>query len=121
MRLGRKNMNLNLMKKIAKMSPHVKYQHCSLIFAGNRLLAYGYNLPHVHSEIVALRRLSAVVRNQDRMPKNLHMINIMLKKKSGSIGNSRPCIYCMTALYTHEIKKVTFTNSLGDFIQEKVL
>lgn len=102
-----------MMKKIAKMSPHARYQHCSLIFAGSRLLAYGYNREGIHSEIVAINRLNALLRNDNsKRPRNLHMINLMIKKKNGKLGNSCPCDNCMAAIMSSNIKTVTY---LGPF------
>lgn len=92
-------MNLNLMRRIASKSPHVKYQHCTLIFVGNRLISYGYNRANAHAEIVALNRARAVFRNQKKIPSNLHMVNFMIKRKNGNLGNSYPCDKC----YIHAI------------------
>lgn len=107
-------MNLNQMKKIAKKSDHHRYQHCSLIYAGPRLLAYGYNTVKEHSEIVALRRLSQIYRTKNtQRPKNLHMVNLMIKRRSGSLGNSFPCPRCYNAMLKQGINFVTSFNEKG--------
>lgn len=111
-----RNMNLNLMKKIAKMSNH-KYQHCTLILAGSRLISYGYNRDDLHAEEVAINRAMAVYRNQHRIPHNLHMINLMIKKDSGNLGNSRPCDYCLFRARAFGVRTITYFNPDGRPIQ----
>lgn len=107
-------MNLTMMKRIAKMSPHVKYQHCSLIFAGSRLLTYGYNREHIHAEIVAINRLNALLRNENsKRPRNLHLVNLMIKRKNDRLGNSYPCDACCYEIVHAGIKHVTYFNDEG--------
>lgn len=112
-------MNLNLMKRIAKRSPHARYQHCSLIFAGSRLISYGYNRDDLHAEIVAINRMNALFRNENtRRPRNLHMVNFMIKKKTGNIGNSYPCPSCMAAMEEAGIRVLTYMAASGHFLQD---
>lgn len=94
---------------IARKSQHPKYQHCSLIYSGSRLITYGYNRAGIHAEIVAIRRLKAWMRvgNSPR-PKNLHMVNFMIRKMTGTIGNSYPCENCQLALMKANIKLHTW-------------
>lgn len=101
-------MNLNQLTRIAKMSPHAKYQHCSIILAGNRLIAYGYNRKDLHAEIVAINRLNAWMRVSGKRPRNMHMINFMVKRKTGKIGNSRPCWRCNLKIYEAKIRYITY-------------
>lgn len=89
------------------MSPHTKYQHCSLIFAGSRLISYGYNRTSIHAEIVAINRLNAWLRNQRWRPRNLHMVNFMIRKKTGIPGNSYPCDKCYANAILNGIKTIT--------------
>ena len=111
-------MNLNLLKKIASKSTHHRYNHASLIFAGSRLLVVGYNNKDHHAEIVALRRLEALFRNNNsRRPRNLHLVNLMIKKKSGNLGDSLPCKDCWIAIHIAKIAKVTFVNKQGRILQ----
>ena len=111
-------MNLNLMKRIASKSPHDKYQHCTLIFAGSRLIATGYNTKDRHSEIVAIRKLEAWLRNSNtQRPKNLHLVNMMVRKNTGKFGNSKPCDDCWKAIRIALINRVTFVTEKGYVIQ----
>ena len=110
-------MNINKMIRVASMSTHSRYQHCSIIFAGSRLLTYGYNHGEVHAEIMAINRLEALIRNHMRRPRNLHMINFMIKRKTGKIGNSIPCDGCYLASMNAGIKTITFINSAGKPVQ----
>jgi deoxycytidylate deaminase len=100
-------MNINHLRRIASKSPHSRYKHCSLIFAGSRLLATGYNHGEVHAEIDALNHLDQVVRNT-RRPKTLHMINFMYKTISGNPGNSYPCKKCELVLNTAGFRSITY-------------
>ncbi len=103
-------MNIDMMHRIASKSNH-KYRHCSIIFAGNRLLTWGYNHGDVHSEIMALKRLDQLFRNDNtRKPKNLHIVNFMYKNASGNPGNSAPCENCASRIFYAGIKRVTYYN-----------
>lgn len=101
-------MNIQMMERIAKMSPHKRYQHCSLIFVGSRLISYGYNRGGIHAEEVAINRLNAWLRNQRRRPRNLHMINFMIKRKTGNPGSSYPCDICLYTAVHNGIKTITY-------------
>jgi hypothetical protein len=102
-------MNINHLTRIANKSQHFKYQHCSLIYSGSRLITYGYNRTNLHAEIVAINRLNAWLRvgNSPR-PRNLHMINFMIRRMTGTIGNSYPCEDCQLALAKANIKLHTW-------------
>jgi deoxycytidylate deaminase len=100
--------NQNLMERIAKKSDHSLYMHCSLLYAGARLIASGYNHGSLHSEIVAIRALeNQLHRENSRRPRNLHMVNLMIKRRSGELGNSYPCHNCRIALKEANVKQVT--------------
>lgn len=47
------------------------------------------------------------------------VINLMIRKNSGTFGNSKPCKKCMTVLRDKGIRKVIYFNS-GLFIEERV-
>lgn len=107
------------MKKIASKSTHHRYNHATLIFAGSRLLVVGYNNKDHHAEIVALRRLEALLRNGNtRRPRNLHLVNIMIKKKSGNLGDSYPCDNCMRAIEASDIRTITYIAKSGHWLQD---
>ncbi len=109
------------MKKIASKSNH-KYQHCSMIFAGNRLISYGYNNNDVHSEVMAINRMKAVYRNNHKiLPRNLHIVNLMIKKHSGNFGNSAPCNDCIGWITIVGIRTITYFNSSGKAVQIRSL
>lgn len=97
------------MKKVAKKSDHSLYMHCTLIYAGSRLIASGYNKQDVHAEIAALKKLFNWLRVDDRRsPRNLHAVNIMLRRKTGMFGNSAPCKECLVAFRMAGIKSFTY-------------
>lgn len=113
-------MNLNQLTRIAKMSPHHRYQHCSLIFAGSRLIVYGYNRADLHAEIVAINRLNAWLRTGNKRPRNLHMVNFMIKRKTGTIGDSYPCEYCYATAMAAGINLITCFGSKTDVAQLQI-
>lgn len=104
-------MNLNQMKRIASKSHHSKYCHSVLILDKDRVLSYGFNSNHKHAEVNAIRRLYR--RNRIgihyNLPKNLHLVSYMYKRKSGNPGNSQPCIQCMGVIReTRLFKTITY-------------
>jgi tRNA(Arg) A34 adenosine deaminase TadA len=106
-----------MMRKIADRSTH-RYRHCSIIFAGSRLLTYGYNRGDTHAEIMAIRRLNQLYRTENSArPRNLHIVNFMYKGSSGNPGNSAPCDNCNRAIYKAGIRRIAYYNQRYGFIQ----
>lgn len=104
-------MNLNQMTRIAGRSNHKLYSHCAMIFAGNRLLSYGYNFNEIHAEVSAIRRLTRIFRvDNSRRPANLHLVSFMVKRRTGFIGNSYPCPRCIQEMLNAGIRTFTYFN-----------
>jgi cytidine deaminase len=86
----------------AKKSNHKKNLHATLIFRGSALLSAGYNHDGIHAEQVAL---GAIWPNKRR---GVHCINIMITKRLGKLGVSKPCEDCKQLLEDYGVKKVTY-------------
>lgn len=98
------------MKKIASKSTHPRVNHAALIFAGSRLIATGYNTKTCHAEISAIKKLWNWMGSRRTQPRNLHLISVMIKKKTGDFGNSAPCARCLTMIHAVGIKSFTYFN-----------
>ncbi len=111
------SLNLNLLKRVAKKSPHDKYNHSSLIYSGSRLISFGYNHSNTHAEVHAIIKLFRLYRNKGienrRYPNNLHLISFMQKRRSGNSGSSYPCSNCIEWIKRAGIRKVTYFNQQG--------
>ncbi len=116
-------MNLKLLRKIASNSDHKLNCHCSIILAGNRLLATGYNVREIHAEDNAIRHLDRIYRpgNSRRNIRSLHLVSFMVKRKNNRVGNSFPCPYCMDKISRAGIRTVTYFNSNGLVQQIKLV
>jgi hypothetical protein len=100
-------VNIALLSRRARQSPHFRYQHCALLFS-SRLLAWGYNTGTLHAEESALRRLDRIYRpGNTRRPSNLHLVSFMLRRRDGSSGTSEPCEKCAALLREAGVRRVT--------------
>lgn len=99
--------------RVARNSPHPSNQHSTLVFRGGALISSGYNHDGIHSEVVAL---NSVWPNRLR---NITIVNLMIRTKTGSFGNSRPCKNCWEYLVTNKIRKVVFFNGTK-FVEELI-
>lgn len=105
-------MSLNKLIKMARKSTHTRFHHGTLVIRGGAIIASGYNHDGRHSEIVALEKLWPSKR------KGCSIINIRLTKRGFS--NSRPCAHCNEYLRSNGISKVTYSDSLGRFKEERL-
>lgn len=94
--------------------------HISLIVRKNQLVAigtntwkthpmtvqYGYMTPYMHSELDAYRKIKVPM---DR----LELINFRFSK-TGKLGMSRPCVYCMPWC-SHIFDRIIYTNEKGKY------
>lgn len=104
---------LKLMKKLANRSDHKKSLHASILISGGRILSQGYNLNSKHSEVRAISPL------WPGYAIGSVMINLMVKRKSGELGNSKPCPKCRELLKKEGIRKVIYFN--GEmFVEERI-
>lgn len=82
----------------------------------NKIVAQGWNQPkshtlsnsynkHRHAEFDAIMKSRENLRNCS--------IYVYRETKDGSLGNSRPCIYCLELLRKYGINKMYFTSEHG--------
>ena len=94
--------------KFARKSRHPYFKHATLILKGSRVMAWGVNHDHIHSE----RDAACQIRNLQRCL----IINVRVTK-TGRIANSKPCPECETYLKSRGAKKVIYSTPKG-FIEE---
>lgn len=76
------------------------------------MIASGYNLGDTHSEIMAINKVWMNRR------KGTTVINLMIRR-TGSMGNARPCGTCMEYLRSFGVDKVIYFNG-SEFVQERI-
>ena len=105
----------DLIKQASKST--VSYKHAASIVRGKDIFAIQQNYhdlkknTFIHAEISAIRSL----RNS---AKNFDVIVIRLNKKS--LGNSRPCKNCLSALKKIGVRRVYYSITGGDILCENV-
>lgn len=109
-----------LLIKIASNST-VLHKHASALIHDDIILSSGYNkfthnnVTTIHAEMDALQKFNAKKKNL----KYTDIIVIRLNKK-GSFINSRPCSFCIQRLQELGIRKVYYSNKLGNIICESI-
>ena len=98
-------------RRIAFQSDHKRFKHVSIITSGRKILAVGYNKGEEHSEAVAIKRLNHHKRNNGDIPHTLTITNLMFKTRNGNLGNSFPCIECITAISKARIRWITYVEN----------
>jgi pyrimidine deaminase RibD-like protein len=89
----------NQLLALAARSPHPRYQHAALVAKGKRVLGMGYNSFERHAETEALKDCVGPV-------KGATLYTLMLKRRSGVVGNGNPCPQCMDAMRAEGVRRV---------------
>lgn len=86
-------------------SEHHRYLHAAVIAKGKSILGWGVNTQGEHAEEAALRR-GGFSRGWHLGLRGATLYTVMIKVKSGEIGNGAPCSKCMKALAKAGVRKV---------------
>jgi pyrimidine deaminase RibD-like protein len=92
----------HLIKLAREGSDHPRSLHAALIARGKSILASGVNSFTEHAETCAL--FNATQHGHDIRGATLY--TLMVRARTGSIGNGSPCPDCMEAMRKHHIKRV---------------
>ncbi len=120
-----KRINVNLLTKLTKKSHHNHFNHATLIMKSGRILAQGYNHKFMHSEEHAILKIGNPFSpyykpfGGDTVIKGATFINFMVRRKTGSSGNSRPCEKCWNKMVIYGVRKVIYFNGT-EFVEERV-
>ena len=97
------------------------FKHSCFIMSGKKIIARGNNhvrqqigTSSVHAEIDAIWRI-----NNTDLYDNLKAI-IIRSSPTGRLGNSRPCVMCMSALKQHGIKTIVYSSVGGSIVMERI-
>ncbi len=112
----------DIAKKTALHSDHPDHIHGSVIVKKNRIVGLGYNSNRTHTKSTHPHRrvhseLSAILNTQKQDLSGCELYIIRLKK-DGSLGFSKPCVFCKKLLQSVGIEKVHYSTDV-DFTSEK--
>jgi len=95
------------MKRKAYESDHEKNMHISVCLKGGALVSFAVNKNHRHSEVRAIKKARGSQIDT--------IINLRIKRKSGKIGLSYPCVKCQLAIQEVGIDKIWYSKEDGTF------
>ena len=96
-------------------------RHGCIIFRRNKVLSLGYNKSKTHT--VASNHYSkclhaeidAIVSCKDKDLQGSELLVCRVyKRPEGKLGMSKPCKHCMDIINSSGIKKIHYTNNLGE-------
>lgn len=83
---------------------HPRYLHAALVAKGKRILGESTNYAWMHAETNAIRW--ALDHNEIDSLKGCTLYTLMVKAKSGRLGNGAPCASCMDAIKASGLRRV---------------
>lgn len=107
-----------------------KFMMGAVIFKNKRILSVGYNqirscsfIPEskrkwsnsLHAEQAAILRASSY-----KILKGASILVMKISKTEHSISNARPCDYCLSSLDYVGIKKIYYSNEMGEIEYERI-
>ena len=105
--------------KIAKSkSRHKCHRHAALILDGKRIRMAGFNHEETHAERDVIFKL--LWDQHDRSAAAGYDLLSIRITRGNQFGYSRPCRNCMALIRAAGIRRVTYTDSLGYQITEKI-
>jgi deoxycytidylate deaminase len=105
--MGEHDSHLRIARQHARRSNHPQFRLAALVLRGGNIVSIGWNKDHLHAEHTALNR----AWRSDLEGSSLLVVRL---KKSGTFGMARPCPDCMQRIHTAGIKKVMYTNEVGE-------
>jgi tRNA(Arg) A34 adenosine deaminase TadA len=106
-------MNIRLAIKEALKARHRQHHHGAILLRNGKPIAQGHNSGRIHAEHQVLNK---AWRN-DVTDTTLLIVRV---RKDGTLGNSRPCSLCTQRLIQAGIKKVVFSNNVGELEEMKL-
>lgn len=86
---------------LANDSSHHSYMHSAIVAKGKSIISEGINSDTRHAEVDAV--YSFAERNEY---KGATLYTLMIRRKSGTIGNGTPCAECMRLIREMGIRRV---------------
>jgi pyrimidine deaminase RibD-like protein len=87
------------LRKLSESSHHHRYLHAALVCKGKAVLGQGVNTEGHHAEVNAI--YSAYGRT-----KGATLYTLMVRKRSGCLGDGTPCPTCMGVIKQAKIRRV---------------
>lgn len=91
------------LRKLAYRSAHPTHMHAAIVARGKAVLGYGANSGFHHAEENAIFSAKRVMGVSLR---GSTLYTLMVRRKSGTVGNGSPCEGCMGAIGREGIKRV---------------
>lgn len=80
-------------------SEHERYLHAAVVARGKRIVGVGVNGVGVHAEVAALKEAGEKSRGAT-------LYTLMVRRKTGTVGNGCPCSKCMKVIREMGVKRV---------------
>jgi tRNA(Arg) A34 adenosine deaminase TadA len=92
----------HLLKLAREDGEHPRCWHAALIAQGKRILGESTNYASMHAETNAIRAAEGAGHSL----RNTTLYTLMVRARSGKVGNGSPCPECMEAIKAARISKV---------------
>lgn len=107
----------SILRKLRSFSNHPQHQVSSIIVRGNRIFSTGFNKVQTHTQSKSYDNMlhaevSALIGLDYKTTRGA-TIYVFREKKTGQLGNSRPCPACQMAIREAGIKRVVYSHEDG--------
>lgn len=118
-------MSFRIAARQAKRSQHRQHRLGAVIVKGGNILSTGFNsirpskilgTKTLHAEADAVLQLLKQRRLHDLAGSEIYVTRFT---KAGQVGMAKPCEACQRLITSVGIKRVHYTNDLGDTVTEK--
>jgi deoxycytidylate deaminase len=111
--------HLNILKKVA-MNSSLNNKHSACLMNKNTIYSIGFNRyikerSSIHAEV------DAICKIKNKCLKGIDILIIRINEKTDcKLKNSRPCNACIDKLFERGIRKVYYSNDLGEIVYEYI-
>lgn len=113
----------SILRKLRSFSNHPQHKVSAIVVRGNRIFSTGFNKIQTHPssrsyDNMLHAEVSALIGLDFETTKGA-TVYVYRRKKTGELGNSKPCPACQLAIEEAGIKKVIYSHEDG-WKEEKV-
>ncbi len=111
--------HLNVLKKVA-MNSDLNHKHGACLMNGNTIYSIGFNR-YIKENFTIHAEVDAICKLNIKSLKGLDILIIRINTKTNcKLKNSRPCNACIDKLSERGIRKVYYSNDLGQIVYEYI-
>jgi deoxycytidylate deaminase len=106
-------MHLRLALREASKARHPQHRHGALLLRGGNVIARAHNFSHLHAE-------EAVIGRAWRSKIKGTTLVVIRVTRGGQLSMSKPCERCLSLIAAAGVRKVIYTNNVGELEESLV-